>query len=346
MNRKSSERRARMALAEVGITLGDLSGIGPELVDKTVRSYVDDDRVHFKLLSTREELACLLPNHGDNPELLSLENVTLADVGTGPLSASFEVGKPSKESGVHELAALRAGLQLARSGKIAALVYAPLSKQSLYLAGMTEHDECEWLGRELGGLPTTEISVTPWITTGRVSSHVPLRDVHQYITVERIISRFAVLQKLLEHRGVVGPRIAVCALNPHGGDGGGIGREEIDVIQPAVERLRVEGQQAVGPVPADTAFVRAARGEFDGVLTMYHDQGQIATKLNSFLTGVTVVAGADFPIMTAAQGCAYGLVGSGEADPGALINAVRIAAELTMGDEIGVVTVENPHKTS
>jgi 4-hydroxythreonine-4-phosphate dehydrogenase len=164
-----------------------------------------------------------------------------------------------------------------------------------------------------------------------VTSHVPLKDVSALLTREGVADGVALLTRGLRSAGLATPRIAVCGLNPHNGDGGAFGREEIDVIAPGVELARSQGYPADGPFPADTIFVRATRKDgqgYDGVLTMYHDQGQIAMKLMGFDRGVTVPGGLPIPIATPAHGTAYDIAGRGVANTGAMRNAFALACKM------------------
>ena len=139
-------------------------------------------------------------------------------------------------------------------------------------------------------------------------------------------------QTMLRHMGKPAPRIGVAALDPHGGEGGLFGDDEITLIGPTLDRLRAAGVECEGPVPADTLFVKALAGRYDGVVMMYHDQGQIATKLIGFRDGVTVTAGLPTTFTTPAHGTAFDIVGKGEADPGAMTRAFRLAASLAAAD--------------
>jgi 4-hydroxythreonine-4-phosphate dehydrogenase len=173
-----------------------------------------------------------------------------------------------------------------------------------------------------------EMNVIPEFATFRVTSHVALREAINMISPERIASAAHLADRTLRAMGHGAPRIAVAALNPHGGENGLFGDEEIQIIRPTVERLRGEGLGVSGPIPSDTLFLRAKRGEFDGVVMMYHDQGQIATKLLGFNKGVTVTAGLKTVFATPAHGTAFDIVGQGKADPGGLEYALRLAARL------------------
>jgi len=169
----------------------------------------------------------------------------------------------------------------------------------------------------------------------RVTSHIALKDVASRLSVERIHRALTLTNACMRRAGFVTPRIAVAGLNPHAGDGGNFGREEIDIIEPAVLAGRAEGIAVEGPFPADTVFLRARGGAFDAVLTMYHDQGQIAMKLMGFDRGVTILGGFPFPICTPAHGTAYDIAGQGIASVGASRAAVLLAAEMAGAARIG-----------
>jgi 4-hydroxythreonine-4-phosphate dehydrogenase len=173
-----------------------------------------------------------------------------------------------------------------------------------------------------------EMNVIPEFATFRVTSHVALRQAIDMITPERIGDAVRLAAATLRAMGHERPRIGVAALNPHCGENGLFGDEEIRIIRPTLDKLEREGIRATGPLSSDTIFLRAKRGEFDGVVMMYHDQGQIATKLLGFNKGVTVTAGLKTVFTTPAHGTAFDIVGKGVADPGGLDYALRLAARL------------------
>jgi 4-hydroxythreonine-4-phosphate dehydrogenase len=191
-----------------------------------------------------------------------------------------------------------------------------------------DYDDEIAFSAEVVGLKTaaSEFNVLGRLWNARVTSHIPLRDVASRISSERIHRALALTDGCMRKAGFARPRIAVAGLNPHAGDGGNFGREEIDVIAPAVTVGQRDGIAAEGPFPADTVFLRAKAGAFDAVLTMYHDQGQIAMKLMGFDRGVTLLGGFPFPICTPAHGTAYDIAGQGIASVGASHAALLLAA--------------------
>jgi len=239
------------------------------------------------------------------------------------------IGRVNESAGKSVLSSLRYALKLARAGEIDGILYAPLNKASMHLAGLQHPDELRFFADELGWAgPVGEHNVLGGLWTARVTSHVPLAEVAGLLTRERVLQAIRLLHGSLRKANVETPRIAVAALNPHGGDEGLFGTEETTIIRPAVEDAHREGITAFGPYPADTLFVRLLRDRFDGVVSMYHDQGQIATKLMGFDRGVTVAGGLPVPIATPAHGTAFDIAGQGVADIGAMKHASKLILAL------------------
>jgi 4-hydroxythreonine-4-phosphate dehydrogenase len=214
-----------------------------------------------------------------------------------------------------------------------AIVFAPLNKHSLHEAGMRTSDELHWFVDQFGFEgPVCEFNVLDDLWTSRVTSHIPHRDVADQITVEGVTRGIELIHRELLRSGVASPRIAVCGLNPHNGDNGSFGREEIDIIRPAVDAVRGRGILAEGPFAADTIFlkVQGEQRQYDAVVTMYHDQGQIAMKLMGFWRGITVQGGLPFPILTPAHGTAFDIAGQGVANPGAMVQAFDLACRMAL----------------
>jgi 4-hydroxythreonine-4-phosphate dehydrogenase len=243
--------------------------------------------------------------------------------------ADIERGTASPEGGRFALENYRHALTLARDGLADAVCFTPFNKHAMRQARADYDDEIAF-SAEIAGLRTaaSEFNVLDRLWNARVTSHIPLRDVAGRLSTERIHSALKLTDACMRDAGFERPRIAVAGLNPHAGDGGNFGREEIDVIAPAVAAGRRDGIAAEGPFPADTVFLRAKNGAFDAVLTMYHDQGQIAMKLMGFDRGVTLLGGFPFPICTPAHGTAYDIAGQGIASTGASRAALLLAAEM------------------
>jgi 4-hydroxy-L-threonine phosphate dehydrogenase PdxA len=321
----------------IALFTGDPAGIGPELVAKLLADGQAQRAADILLVGARDVVDAGMRAAGSEfayergpavrspamPRLVDWEHVD---------ATGFAQGEVAARNGAYMLAGLSCGVDLVRRGVADALCFAPLNKAALRAGGMKHADElhyfCELL--DFTG-PCVEFNVLDTLWTSRVTSHVPLKDVSGLITREGVAEGVALLTRGLKAGGVAAPRIAVCGLNPHNGDNGAFGREEMDTIEPGVELARTRGFPADGPFPADTAFVRAIRKDgqgYDGVLTMYHDQGQIAMKLMGFDRGVTVPGGLPIPIATPAHGTAYDIAGKGIANTGAMKNAFALACRM------------------
>jgi 4-hydroxythreonine-4-phosphate dehydrogenase len=321
----------------IALAMGDPAGISPEL---TAKLLVLDD------VSSKARLAVI----GDRRVLdegakvagvrLDLKNVPEdADLSkeSGPVfidlghldPSSIKPSTPALEGGRFALANYRHALTLARDGRAEAVCFTPFNKNAMRLAHPAYDDEISF-SAEVVGLegPASEFNVLDRLWNARVTSHISLAEVASRITIERVLRAIRLTDTSMRGAGFDRPRIAVAGLNPHAGDGGNFGREEIDAIGPAVQQARADGIATEGPFPADTVFLRAKSGAFDAVLTMYHDQGQIAMKLMGFDRGVTLLGGFEFPICTPAHGTAYDIAGKGIAGIGAARAAVLLAAEM------------------
>ncbi len=225
----------------------------------------------------------------------------------------------------------RSALGLAKDGALDAICFAPCNKQAMHQGGLALEDELRFFVEvlEFKG-HVGEVNATDQLATTRVTSHVPLRAVAELITEDAVLRAIRLARDTLRAAGNPRPRIGVAGLNPHAGDGGIFGREEIDVIEPAVRRAQAEQIAVSGPWPSDTVFLRARDGAFDAVVTMYHDQGQIAMKLMGFERGITIHAGLPFPITTPAHGTAFDIAGQGTARVDGLRQAYRTACRMAL----------------
>ena len=301
------------AKPRIGLLAGDPTGIGPEIAAKLLAEPETHEAGDIVLI-------------GD-PTLFPAEHkLPILRV---PLESHPPLGRVSKEAGAFTLATLRRAAQAIKASEIDALVYAPLNKQSMKLAGLLKEDEMHYLAYELAfdGL-CSEINVAANLWTTRVTSHVPLRQVADLIDGAGVYKAIGLLDRIMRTSRETPPRIAVAGLNPHAGEGGLLGYEEIRIIAPAVERAKAAGIDVSGPYPADTLFIAARRGDFDAVVTMYHDQGQIAMKLMGFEKGVTLHGGLPKPIATPAHGTAFDIAGKGIANVGPIREAFRLVLQL------------------
>ncbi len=323
----------------VALTLGDPAGIGPELMAKLLARRDVIEQAHVVLagdawlweegqaiagvnIATRtihgfDEVRSL---PGGSPLFLPVESVR---PGEAPRSSVSVAG------GASVLKVLEMCLDAASAGLIDAICFAPLNKYSMKMAGMKFADELHFFADRLKvSSYVCEFNTLGDLWTSRISSHVPFKDVVLYVTRERILDAVKSLYDALRLAGFARPRVAVAALNPHAGEGGSCGREEIDIITPAVSEANAQGYPVAGPFPADTIFLKARDGQYDGIVTMYHDQGQIAVKLLGFERGVTIQAGLPIPITTPAHGTAFDISGQNKASVEATVQAFLIACRM------------------
>jgi 4-hydroxythreonine-4-phosphate dehydrogenase len=315
----------------IAFSPGDPNGIGPEIAARLLSRPANLERAEIVVYADPATIAAgeraagvrALVSATPVPGQATLHAMSLGGEG------AITPGRATEAGGRAALASLTAAVDAARRGDVQGIVFAPLNKHALRLAGMTHEDELRWMADRLGvhGF-TSEFNITGELWTSRVTSHVPLREVADAITGAGVIDAVRIVHRYLAASGIAAPRIAVAALNPHAGDGGSLGREEIDVIAPAIEAVRREGIDARGPLPSDTVFVAAKRGDFDAVVSMYHDQGQIAMKLMGFDRGVTLHGGLPVPVATCASGTAFDIVGRGIANVEGLQAAFDLATRI------------------
>jgi len=323
--------------SKVGLLLGDPTGIGPELVAKLLKEedicewarvlVIGDCRV-FEMGQkiANVQVDCRVVEKAS--DMRSDEKLAFLDFSTiSP--TEIELGKVNGKAGKAVLETLSFAVKLAKEGDIDAIVYAPLNKQAMLLAGSPFEDELRFFVHELewGGLHG-ELNVLDDLWTSRVTSHVPVREVSSMINERRVYEAIVLIDSAMRSYGHVRPRIAVSALNPHSGEGGFFGQEERESIAPAIEKAKARGIDADGPFSADTVFLRAKRDNFDGIVSMYHDQGQIAMKLMGFERSITINGGLPIPITTPAHGTAHDIAGRGIANPGALKRALFVASRM------------------
>ncbi len=292
---------ATSSVRTIGITLGDPAGVGPEVVAAALASGKLDPRFEYRVIGSAE---------------------------------SVVPGAPTSESARAAVEALESSARLALEGEIAAVVTGPIHKARSQAVGFGFPGQTEFFAARAGVDNFAMLLTGGALTVALVTAHVPLREVATLLTGAEIERVGALLAEFLLTRRGAGERpvrIAVAGLNPHAGESGALGREEIDVITPAAIRLasRWEGRAAIeGPISPDTLFFRAVSGEFDGVLCMYHDQGLIPLKLHAFDEGVNVTLGLPFVRTSPDHGTAFEIAGRGIARPDSMIAAINLATEL------------------
>jgi 4-hydroxythreonine-4-phosphate dehydrogenase len=322
----------------VALYPGDPTGIGPEQTARLLAEYHVRDVARVLVVGDARILAKGAEQAKVHLPLAAVGSVAEADFGASTVPVldlrnqdpdAVSQGAPDPAVGRVVGETLKAAIDLARRGDVDAITFAPLNKQALHEGGWRFPDEHQLFAHLLGHTgPFSEMNVLDDWWMGRVTSHMSLREAIDGVTSERIQFALRLVDTTLRRAGIEQPRIAVAALNPHAGEGGLFGREEIEIIRPAVDAMRAEGIACSGPFPADTVYLKAFSGEYDSVVAMYHDQGQIATKLRGFNRGVTVTAGLDTIFTTPAHGTAYDIVGRGIAHIGALDRALHLAARL------------------
>ena len=328
----------------IALTLGDPAGIGPELIAKLL--------AHHPVTTLARVVVVGDPwlwTHGQQVAGVQVATNTVnsfAEVDDQPDGApvaflpmdtvrprDVQIGQVSAAGGRSVLQVLNACMDAAKAGQIQAICFAPLNKHAMKLGGLKHEDELHHFAEYLGVTGYfCEFNTLGNLWTARISSHVPLKDAPQYVTVDRIEQAATLIYESLLASGMREPKVAIAAFNPHGGDGGMCGREEIDTIIPAVKSLQAKSWPTAtpfhGPFPADTIFLKAQAGEYQAIVTMYHDQGQIAIKLLGFSRGVTVQGGLPVPITTPAHGTAYDIASQGKASVEATWQAFQIAARM------------------
>ena len=325
-------------LPTIAFAMGDPSGISPELsarllaepdIRRNARFVVFGDKrildagaavggvdPDVLVVSSEDDISADM----DLPVFVDLAHLDPADVVPG--TATLAGGKFATEN-------FRRALSFAAAGKAGAVFFTPFNKAAMRFAYPGYDDEIRFVRDVIGGdAPASEFNILGKLWNARVTSHIPLSEVAGAITKDRILRALTLTRSSLRTAGFDHPRIAVAALNPHAGDGGNFGREEIDIIAPAVTSAQEMGFDVLGPFPSDTVFLRAKNGDFDAVLSMYHDQGQIAMKLMGFDRGITLIGGFPFPICTPAHGTAYEIAGKGIANLGASRAALLLAIEM------------------
>jgi 4-hydroxythreonine-4-phosphate dehydrogenase len=252
--------------------------------------------------------------------IVDMNNIDPCEVPQGGVSP--KAGRAAGETLVHMT-------ELAQAGELDAITFAPLHKKALYSGGFEYVDEHAMFA-DLTGWEDyySEVNVIGDLWACSVTTHIPFRDIMTQLDEQAIFDTIVLVHETRQRFGTPDPRILVSALNPHAGDEGLHGDEEQTMIEPAIERACELGIRAEGPYPADTIFRKAFAEDCDAVVSMYHDQGRVATKLKGFLKGVTITAGLPVVYTTPAHGTAYDIVGTGTADTGALVEAVRLAARL------------------
>ena len=326
-------------LPPLAMTMGDPAGIGPELALAAWRDRTPN--VPFVVFAPPGILAAAAKRMGFATPIIETDPAGAraafsSGLPVAPLKNAVEdaPGRPSAANAAATIESIERAVEAVRQGKARAVVTNPIAKAMLYQAGFKYPGHTEYLGAlaEAWGAPVFPVMMI-WseaLAVAPVTIHIPLADAPKALTAELIIKTARVVDRDLRVRfGVTRPRLAVAGLNPHAGEGGAMGREEITIIGPAIEALKAEGIDVVGPLPADTMFHAKARARYDVALTMYHDQGLIPVKTLAFDEGVNVTLGLPFVRTSPDHGTAFDIAGKGVANPTSLIAALKLADRLT-----------------
>jgi 4-hydroxythreonine-4-phosphate dehydrogenase len=322
----------------IAITMGDAAGIGPEIIAKAFRDHPRETRGCFVVGDTaaiRRGAAAvaggvaipiaIIESPGEAHDAPPRCIPVLPAVRLDPLPA---YGSVSAAAGRAAADAVTWAARAALKGEVAALVTAPLHKEALAAAGVPFPGHTELLQAEAGGMPVRMMLANDELRTVLVSIHVSLRDAIEAVTIDNVLDTIRIAHESLSRALERAPRLAVAGLNPHAGEAGLFGREEVEVISPAIRVARAEGVDAAGPFAPDTVFMRARRGEFDAVIAMYHDQGLIPVKYLGVENGVNVTLGLPLVRTSPDHGTAFDIAGTGIADESSLVEAIRVARSM------------------
>jgi 4-hydroxythreonine-4-phosphate dehydrogenase len=327
------------ARPRIAITMGDAAGIGPEI---TVKSLLDPEAARCCIpivLGDARVLERAMEATGVRVPMRTIARPADAEGRPGTIEivdyrnidmAAHRWGEVNAGFGAAAVHYTREAGRLALAREIDGLVSAPLNKEAMHAAGFPYEGQTEILG-ELAGAKPAMVLLLGAMRLMLFTNHMALRAVCDYIRRDRVLDRLVLADAALRDMGIARPRLAVAGLNPHAGESGAFGREEVDEIVPAIEAARARGIDAQGPFPADTVFLKARDGAFDLTLALYHDQGLTAVKLLGFGTVVTLLVGLPLIRTSTGHGTAFDIAGKNIADHRNLLEAIRVAAEVARG---------------
>jgi len=312
------------ATLRIGITLGDVNGIGPEIALRAIARRDWPRNVHFVLVGSSSIVTAQARSLHLRPPGSRLSVWDPAPA----LAPAWKPGRIRADASRAAEAWIRAAVAACLDGRLHAMVTAPICKEGFKKAGIDVPGHTELLAELTGTRRYAMMLFGGPLRVVLATRHLPLADVARKLKKKDVLEAIRITGEALPWLGCRRARIGVCGLNPHAGDGGAIGREEIDVIAPAIRSARRSGFNVTGPVPADVIFHRAVRGDFDAVVAMYHDQGLGPLKMLAFETGVNVTLGLPIVRTSPDHGTAFDIAGRGRANPSSMIEAVRQAIAL------------------
>jgi 4-hydroxythreonine-4-phosphate dehydrogenase len=326
----------------LALTLGEPAGIGPDITFAAWRRRSELELPAFYLLADPDFVARRARQMAPDVTVAVVEPAsacatfdTALPVVDIAVAVSAEPGHPDRSSAPAAIAAIRRAVADVGSGVAGAIVTNPIAKNVLYRSGFAEPGHTEYLAKlaaEATGVSYHPVMMlwSPELAVVPVTIHLPLKDVIAKLTGDLVVETGRIVARDLRDRfGIERPRLAVAGLNPHAGEDGALGDEDLNLVRPAVERLKADGIDARGPLPADSLFHAAARATYDAALAMYHDQALIPIKTLAFDHAVNVTLGLPFVRTSPDHGTAFDIAGTGRADPGSLIAALRLAARLS-----------------
>ncbi|NKB99772.1 MAG: 4-hydroxythreonine-4-phosphate dehydrogenase PdxA [Pseudomonadales bacterium] len=329
----------------IAITLGDPAGIGPEVAAKVLDQAASSEELQtpWLFVGSRWSLEAGALSAGvtlpelpgvSHPDDMQSQNLPMAlyDIGVAKPD-DFRYGSVQATCGGIAVQSVEWAARACMAGETSAMVTCPLNKEAIHAAGYVDdlgHQEI--LARLTGAQWTATMLMTPGLRVAHLSTHKSLIQAAQYVTQDTALEKLTLVHETLSTWGLPDPRIAVAALNPHGGEGGILGREEIEELLPAVTQASAQGIKATGPIPADSVFTRAINGEFDVVLALYHDQGHIAIKVHNFHESTTATLGIPFVRTSVDHGTAFDIAGQGIANPRGLVAAIQTAEQIVQGE--------------
>lgn len=322
----------------IALVLGDPSGVGPEVAAKVLNQAHSREQANILIIADESELRKGMDIAQVSFEYDVVESFEEAKFSAGkPVLMKFksshadniEYGKATAQGGTYALETLKIAVDLTLAHKTHGICFAPLNKQAMHMAGLAHRDELSWFSEltDFKGFGC-EVNVVDDIWAGRVTSHIPFKNVVENLSIDSVLETIELMNNTLKSAGFEEPRIAVQALNPHGGEGGLFGDEELTIIGPAIEKAKQKGIQAFGPYPGDTTMWIVEKEKLNSIVSMYHDQGATALKMMGFDRGVTVQGGLPLPIATANHGSAFDIYGKNVAATSAMENALILTVKM------------------
>ncbi len=326
MPRNGLRNSAKMPISKskdkwIGITLGDPAGIGPEVIAKALSQSHLNKQIRFLLIGDQVTYLPFIKKLPSNCTFLDLKSIK---------SSEWKIGQSTQESARAALTYLQKAIELLKNKNISALVTGPVSKDMISALGVPFCGHTEFLAKNFQTQNFEMMFVVNKIRMVLATRHIPLQEVPKVLNPQKLLQTIKTTHQALQHHfGIQNPSIVLCGLNPHAGENGKIGHEEIDILLPAIQKAKKEGMNVSGPVPADTLFCLSNLQKYDGAIAMYHDQGLAPLKALFMDNLVNLTIGLPFIRTSPAHGTAFGIAGKNIADPSSMSAAIQLAAQLS-----------------